>query len=56
MGIMALVWVNMSSSTTNSATPPSGNHKPMDSSSATVAPKRNSFTRSPVRSLSMPQP
>ncbi|EWS62749.1 hypothetical protein Y695_04022 [Hydrogenophaga sp. T4] len=38
MGIMALVCVNMSSSTMNSATPPSGNHSPMESSSATVAP------------------
>ena len=54
MGIIALVWVNMSSNTTNKPTPPSGVHSASDNRKATVAPKRSNLTRSPVRSLRVP--
>jgi hypothetical protein len=38
MGIMALVWVNISSNTTNRASGPSGNHNASEKMSAAVAP------------------
>ena len=56
IGIMALVWVNMSSKTAASHHTPASHHKPSDTTKATVAHKRSQRTRSPVRSLSMPQP
>ncbi|MDT4886848.1 hypothetical protein FQZ97_1232470 [compost metagenome] len=56
MGIIPLVWVNISSSTTNSTGPLRSNHSPSEHPNATLAPKRNRRTRSPVWSLSQPQP
>ncbi len=56
MGIMPLVWVNISSSTTNSTGPLKSNHRPSEHNSATPAPMRSRRTRSPVWSLSQPQP
>ena len=55
MGIIALVWVNMTKSTTPSHSGDIGSHNRVEASSATVALQRSSRTRSPVWSLSQPQ-
>jgi len=56
MGIMALVWMNISSKTTAIHTTPPCTNKPAEQSNAAPAQKRSNFTRSPVWSLSQPQP
>ena len=55
MGIMELVWVNISNSTTANQARPPCQPNPSEHSKATPALQRNSLTRSPVWSLSQPQ-
>ena len=56
IGIMALVWVNMSSSTAAIHQVPPGTHRPAEITSASVEHQRSKGTRWPVWSLNMPQP
>jgi hypothetical protein len=55
MGIMALVWVNMSSSTSPRPSGPQSQNSKQAVANATPAPMRSNLTRSPVRSLMAPQ-
>ena len=55
MGIMALVWVNISSNTTANHQGDGLNNKPMEHKKAMPAHQRIKGTRSPLRSLSHPQ-
>jgi len=55
IGIMALVWVNMTSNTTPSHKGESVSHNRQAEASATAAPRRISRTRSPLWSLIQPQ-
>ena len=54
IGIMALVWVNISSNTTANHQGDGLNNKPMEHNKAMPAHHRKSGTRSPLRSLSHP--
>ena len=57
MGIMALVWMNMPSNTTTSqAIDGAGTNRPKANKVAAPAHTRSRRTRSPVWSLSQPQP